>query len=128
MSPAERARKAKSSGRSMMQFVAAAERGRVVADPPLDAPFEIEDTLEVGDRCSFETTAGTVDTIATPRATRGYVDLVAGADRFDIGDCYVLVPSLDDLVLMKVDGIGEQDWFSLHYLQAVRKRQAVAAR
>ena len=49
------------------------------------APFEIEDALEVGDRCSFETNAGTVDTIATPRATRGYADLVVGADRLDIG-------------------------------------------
>jgi hypothetical protein len=92
------------------------------------APFEIEDALEVGDRCSFETTAGTVDTIATPRATRGYVDLVPGADRFDIGDCFVLVPSLDDLVRTKVDGVGEHDRFALDYLRAVRKRQGVALR
>jgi hypothetical protein len=38
------------------------------------------------------------------------------------------VPSLDDLVRMKVDGIRPEDWFALHYLRAVRKRQAVEFR
>jgi hypothetical protein len=90
--------------------------------------FEIEEALQVGDRCSFATRAGTVDAIAKPRATNGYADLVAGADRLDIGDCFVLVPSLDDLVRMKVDGFQPQDWFALHYLRAVRKREAVELR
>jgi hypothetical protein len=51
-----------------------------------------------------------------------------GADRLDIGDCLVLVPSLDDLVRMKVDGVRPEDWVALHYLRAVRRRQAVAFR
>jgi transcriptional regulator with XRE-family HTH domain len=99
--------------------------GRVGGELP--APFEIEDALEIGERCSFETTAGAVDTIATPRATRGYIDLVPGADRLDIGDCFVLVPSLDDLVRMKVDG-GQHDRLALRSLRATRKRQAAASR
>jgi hypothetical protein len=91
-------------------------------------PFAIESVLELGEHCSFETTAGTVDTVATPRATNGYLDLAVDADRMDVEDCTVLVPSLDDLVRMKVDGVRPQDWFALHSLRAVRKRQAVSWR
>jgi transcriptional regulator with XRE-family HTH domain len=87
--------------------------------------FEIEEFLAVGDHCTFDTTVGTVDTVANPRATNGYSDLAGGAERLDIGDSIVLVPSLDDLVRMKVDGHRLEDWFALHYLRGVRKRVAV---
>jgi transcriptional regulator with XRE-family HTH domain len=106
---------------------ALADLGARVRDE-LTPSVVIEEALRVGDRCSFETRAGTVDVIAKPRATNGYVDLVAGADRLDTGDGFVLVPSLDDLVRMKVDGFRPQDWIALHYLRAVRKRQAVEFR
>ena len=104
------------------------ELGAQMAGVDAVPPFVIEDALEVGDRCSFETRAGIVDAIATPRATNGYADLVAGAGRLDIEDCSVLVASLDDLVRMKVDGVRSEDWFALRYLRAVRKRQAAAWR
>jgi transcriptional regulator with XRE-family HTH domain len=94
----------------------------------LTPSFVIEEALRQGDRSSFETSAGTVDAIATPRATNGHADLAAGAERLDIGECFVLVPSLDDLVRMKVDGVRDEDRFALRYLRAVRKRQAVEFR
>jgi hypothetical protein len=53
----------------------------------LTPSFVIEEALRMGDRCSFETRAGTLDAIAVPRATNGYADLVADADWFDIDDC-----------------------------------------
>ena len=91
-------------------------------------PFVIEHALELGDRCSFETLAGTVDTIATPRGTNGYEDLVAGADRLDVDDCTVVVPSVDDLVRMKADTVRERDRLALDSLRAARRRQAFESR
>ena len=49
-------------------------------------------------------------------------------DRDQLDDCTVLVPSLDDLVRMKVDGTRREDWFAMHHLRAVRKREAFSWR
>ena len=92
------------------------------------ATFIIEDALELREQCSFDTVAGRVDTVAVPRGTNGYVDLVRGADRLDIEECFVLVASLDDLVRMKAEGADEPQWISLSALRAVRRRLEVAYR
>jgi len=88
----------------------------------LAAPFVIEDALEAGEPCSFETIAGPVDAVATPGGTNGYNDLVVDAERLDAGECPVLVASLDDLVRMKVERPSGDGSSAVLLLRAVRKR------
>jgi hypothetical protein len=78
-------------------------------------------SLSSAQTLTFSTNAGALDVLATPAGTRGYDELMANAERFDLGEG-LLVPvcSLDDLIRMKRAAGRPKDRIELEVLTAVR--------
>jgi hypothetical protein len=86
-----------------------------------DVPFVLDArTLRNGDSFTFDTDFGPFDILATPSGTRGYVDLLAGAQRMDLGGVLVDVVSLDDLLRMKRAAGRPKDRLAVEELIALR--------
>jgi hypothetical protein len=86
-----------------------------------DVPFVLDArTLRNGDSFTFDTDFGAVDVLATPSGTSGYDDLVAGADRLDLGGITVHVVALDDLIRMKRAAGRPKDRIAVDELIALR--------
>lgn len=89
-----------------------------------DLPFLLDaKTLAAGDSFTFQTDAGDLDILGTPRGTSGFRDLDAGASTYDLGDGLTIrVVSLDDLIRMKEAAGRPKDQIHLHELTALAER------
>ncbi len=86
-----------------------------------DVPFLLDErTLRAGGSFTFTTDAGDLDILAVPAGTAGYDDLVARADRIDLGDAFVMVSALDDLIRMKRAAGRPKDRAEVEILEALR--------
>ena len=86
-----------------------------------EVPFILDaHTLRNGDSFTFETDFGPVDALATPSGTSGYDDLVAGANRLELGGYQVQVVALDDLIRMKRAAGRVKDRIEVENLIALR--------
>lgn len=86
-----------------------------------DVPFLLDErTLRNGDSFTFNTDFGPLDVLATPSGTRGYDDLVAGAQRLDLGGVVVDVVGIDDLIRMKRAADRPKDRQAVEELIALR--------
>lgn len=86
-----------------------------------DVPFILDArTLHNGDSFTFDTDYGAFDILATPSGTRGYPDLLAGADLMDLGGFGVHVVALDDLIRMKRAAGRPKDRVEVEVLVALR--------
>lgn len=84
-------------------------------------PFRLDArTLRNGDSFTFETDFGPVDILATPSGTSGYDDLIAAAERMDLGGFSVQVVALDDLIRMKRAAGRVKDRIEVENLIALR--------
>lgn len=94
-----------------------------VAHVDEDLPFILDArTLAAGDSFTFTTDAGDVDVLGTPLGTRGYDDLVQGAEEFDLGEgLRVKVVSIDDLIRMKEHAGRGKDRVHLEVLAALQE-------
>jgi hypothetical protein len=77
---------------------------------------------------TFTTDVGALDVLTMPAGTRGYDDLHANAEPFDLGDGLVVpVCALDDLIRMKRAAGRPKDRIELEVLAAVRDERDAAA-
>jgi hypothetical protein len=90
-----------------------------------DVPFVLDAaTLASAQTFTFSTSAGALDVLAEPAGTRGFDELMANAEQFDLGDgLVVLVCSLDDLIRMKRAAGRPKDRIELEVLAAVREER-----
>lgn len=87
-----------------------------------EVPFLLDaETLAAGDTFTFDTTAGPLDILGTPAGTRGYEELAANADEFDVGGFTIRVAGLDDLIRMKRAAGRPKDRVEVEILEAVRE-------
>jgi len=89
---------------------------------PAGLPFQLDaDTLRNGDTFTFQTRAGSLDCLGTPRGTSGYEELAARATLMDVGaGSEVLVAALEDLISMKRAAGRLKDRVELEILHALR--------
>lgn len=89
-----------------------------------DVPFLLDArTLAAGSNFTFITVAGALDVLGEPAGTRGYDELVANAERVDIGGLEVLVADLDDLIRMKRAAGRPKDRIEVEILGALREER-----
>ena len=90
-----------------------------------DVPFLLDaKTLKAGSNFTFVTTAGALDVLGAPAGTRGYDELIANAERMDIGGLEVLVADLDDLIRMKLAAGRPKDRIEAEILGALREERS----
>jgi hypothetical protein len=78
-------------------------------------------SLASAETFTFVTDAGALDVLTAPAGTRGFEDLDANAEKFDLGDELVVsVCALDDLIRMKRAAGRPKDRIELEVLAAVR--------
>jgi hypothetical protein len=94
-------------------------------DVDADMPFAIDAAmLASAQTFTFSTSAGALDVLAMPAGTRGFGELMANAEQFDLGDRLVVpVCSLDDLIRMKRAAGRPKDRIELEVLAAVREER-----
>lgn len=86
-----------------------------------DVPFLVESkTLAAGANFTFVTRAGDLDILALPAGVSGYQELMASAERVQLGDLVVQVASLDDLVRMKRAAGRPKDLVEVEILEAIK--------
>lgn len=89
-----------------------------------DVPFLLDArTLAAGSNFTFITVAGALDVLGEPAGTRGYDELVANAERIDLGGLEVLVADLDDLIRMKLAAGRPKDRIEVEILGALREER-----
>src|SRR2546423_199280 len=89
-----------------------------------DVPFLLDaGTLAAGSNFTFVTAAGALDVIGDPAGTRGYDELIANAERVDVGGLEVLVADLDDLIRMKLAAGRPKDRIEVEILGALREER-----
>jgi hypothetical protein len=90
---------------------------------PLDAH-----SLASAETFTFTTDVGALDVLTMPAGTRGYDDLRANAEPFDLGEGLVVsVCALDDLIRMKRAAGRPKDRIELEVLAAVRDEREDAS-
>jgi hypothetical protein len=90
-----------------------------------DLPFRLDaGTLAAGSNFTFVTVAGALDVLGEPAGTRGYDELVANAERMDVGGVEVLVADLDDLIRMKLAAGRPKDRVEVEILGALREERS----
>ena len=89
---------------------------------PEGLPFLLDEhTLRAGDSFTFETNLGPLDILGTPAGTRGYPELAANAEEYDLGQgLRVTVCALEDLIRMKAAAGRPKDRIELEVLGALR--------
>lgn len=86
-----------------------------------DVPFLVESkTLAAGANFTVVTRAGDLDILALPAGVSGYQELMASAERVQLGDLVVQVASLDDLVRMKRAAGRPKDLVEVEILEAIK--------
>jgi predicted nucleotidyltransferase len=88
---------------------------------PEDAPFVLDArTLEMGDRFTFSTDAGSLDILGTVEGVSGFDELNQAASDLDLGGFVVRVASIDDLIRMKRAAGRPKDLIEVEVLGALR--------
>ncbi|MFY9614344.1 MAG: hypothetical protein WAT58_03000 [Candidatus Dormiibacterota bacterium] len=87
-----------------------------------DLPFLLDaKTLELGDHFTFETDAGPLDCLGTPKGSGGFAALSRAAIAKDLGDGLVVkVAAIEDIMLMKRAAGRPKDLIELEVLGALR--------
>ena len=98
------------------------ELGATLRGAPAGIPFQLDaETLRNGDAFTFQTRAGNLDCLGTPRGTGGYQELAGRATLMDVGaGAEVLVAALDDLISMKRAAGRPKDLVEVEILHALR--------
>jgi hypothetical protein len=108
--------------------------GATLRGAPPDVPFILDaKTLEMGDRFTFTTNAGSLDIMGAPDGVPGGFDeLVRTSDEIEVEEgLFVRVAALEDLIRMKRAAGRPKDLMALEILGALRDEiddQAAAAR
>ena len=91
---------------------------------PDGLPFQPDaETLASGDHFTFMTNAGNLDCLGNPAGSRGFQDLIAGAERMKLDSLEVPVASLDDLIRLKRAAGRPKDLIELEILGALREER-----
>ena len=95
-----------------------------------DVPFVLDDqSILNGDSFTLATDAGDLDLIGTPDGSRGYSDLQAGAETYELADALLVqVVGLDDLIRLKhASGLNahraQKDLHDAAVLEEIRERR-----
>jgi hypothetical protein len=98
------------------------EVGARLRGAPEGLPFILDaQTLENGDRFTFETIGGAFDCLGTPAGTKGYDDLYASTWIFELRGNALRVCSLDDLIRMKKAADRTKDRIELEQLYVLKQ-------
>ena len=98
------------------------ELGAQLRGAPKDLPFLLDaKTLKAGDHFTFETTAGNLDCLGTPRGSQGYLDLIQGSSAVDLEGIRVSVVALEDLIRLKRSAGRPKDRAEVEILAALRE-------
>lgn len=96
-------------------------RPRLRGVPP-DLPFRLDaKSLALGCNFTFVTNAGPLDLLGFLEPLGSYEDVVSRADRIDLGEVWVQVISLDDLIAIKQHIQRPKDRDSLINLLAIKR-------
>jgi len=94
--------------------------GATLRGAPKDLPFLLDaQTLERGDRFTFETRYGDLDCLGTPAGSRGFQDLVDGSAEMVVDSVRVLVAALPDLIRLKRAAGRPKDLVEVEILAAL---------
>ncbi len=97
------------------------ELGARLRGAPPDVPFVLDSrSLEMSDSFTFDTTAGKLDILGTPKGTTGFDELNANAVKMHFDLMTIRVASIDDLMRMKRAAGRPQDLKELEILGALR--------
>jgi hypothetical protein len=89
---------------------------------PEGLPFRPDpETLSSGDHFTFVTDAGNLDCLGTPAGSRGFADLIAGAETMKLDEIEVAVASVDDLIRLKRAAARPKDLIEAEVLGALRE-------
>jgi hypothetical protein len=110
--------------RPNLEALAAAlrELGATLRGAPKDLPFLLDaQTLERGDRFTFDTKFGDFDCLGTPAGSKGFQDLVNGSAEMVVDSAPVLVAALQDLIRLKRTAARPKDLVEVEILAALRE-------
>ncbi|HYH09860.1 MAG TPA: hypothetical protein VEK11_22620 [Thermoanaerobaculia bacterium] len=77
----------------------------------------------MGDSFTFDTDAGALDCLGTPSGTKGYADLVAGAEKMVLHGMDLAVASIDDVIRMKRAADRPKDRIEVEVLTALKEER-----
>ncbi|MDQ6893311.1 MAG: hypothetical protein M3167_11625 [Acidobacteriota bacterium] len=98
------------------------ELGAALRGAPDGLPFRPDaETLSSGDHFTFTTNAGNLDCLGDPAGSRGFMDLIAGAEPMKLDSVEVAVASLDDLIRLKRAAGRPKDLVELEILGALKE-------
>jgi hypothetical protein len=103
---------------------ALAELHATLRGAPPGLPFHLDGrTIFMGDSFTFDTDAGALDCLGTPSGTKGYADLVAGAEKMVLHGMDLAVASIDDVIRMKRAADRPKDRIEVEVLTALKEER-----